>query len=124
MNYLCIDYGLKHTGIAIATTPLAEPLRTVPTSQLLTLLPSLVTTHQIQHLIIGLPDGRLHDQVKHVANSLQTTLKLPLTLHDETLSSQEAKSKLLTFKHKTRSGPNHHFAAALILQDYLDATLV
>ncbi len=120
MNYLCLDYGDKHLGLAIASTPLAEPLLTISTSQAAQLLPGIIDNHHIDHIIIGLPEGKVGESVKKFAASLEELTHLPITLHDETLTSQQASQHLKTAKKKKRTGPDHHFAAALILQDYLD----
>lgn len=121
MTYLCLDYGAQHTGLALASTNLAEPLSTLSTSDLIDHLPELISQHQIDHLVIGLPQGKHHQDVLKLQQSLQSSVNLPITLHDETLSSQEATQKLSHAKKSTRSGPDHHYAAALILQDYLDS---
>jgi len=123
MNYLAIDYGRRHLGLAIATTPLAEPLKTIPTHQVEKFLPSLIDHHHIDHLIIGLPHGPIAHEVHDFARSLGELFHLPISLHDETLSSKEAHSMLTTAKRSTRRGPDHHFAAALILQDFIDTNL-
>jgi len=124
MNLLCLDYGLKHIGIAIATTPIAEPLLTIDTNQALDRLPPLINSHHIDHIIIGLPQGRVEESVHQFVSNLKSQVAIPIILHDETLSSKEAHQQLAHANKKTRSGPDHHYAAAIILQDYLDQTKV
>jgi RNase H-fold protein (predicted Holliday junction resolvase) len=56
---------------------------------------------------------------------LQTKLALPIHLVDETLSSQEVAERLeaAAASLKKRQGPIDHYAAALILEEFLDAVL-
>lgn len=120
MNYLAIDYGTIHSGLAISSTSLAEPLKTIPTDSIINSLPEIVSTHHIDHIIIGLPDGKIGESVLAFKAKLESSLSTPITLHDETLTSHDALENLKSAKKKKRSGPDHHYAAALILQDYLD----
>ena len=120
MNYLSIDYGLKHTGLAIATTPLAEPLKTIPTAEIFVLLPEIIADNQIETLVIGISEGEMAQKTQAFAKKLSEKIATPIVFQDETLTSHQANAKLRTAKKKTRSGPDHHFAAAIILQDHLD----
>ncbi len=120
MNYLSIDYGTQHIGIAIATTPLAEPLKTIPAKDAIETIIKLTTQHKIDHIVIGLSENQMAQTTTDFAHQLSAQTQLPIHLHDETLTSQTASQKLSHAKKKTKRGPDHHFAAALILQDYLD----
>ncbi len=120
MNYLCLDHGRIHTGLALATTPLAEPLRTIPTSDVLHQLPNLIDQHHIDRLIIGISENQMAQDTKQFATKLASHIQIPITFHDETLSSHQASKLLRHSSKKTKTGPDHHFAAAIILQDYLD----
>lgn len=120
MNLLGIDFGSKHVGLSIATTSIAEPLKTISAHVAIKHIKQVIKSHSIDQVIIGLTDGSIGNQTKIFANDLKNQTKTPIIFQDETLTSQEAKAKLTHAKKKTRSGPDHHFAAALILQDYLD----
>jgi putative transcription antitermination factor YqgF len=119
MNYLCIDFGRQHLGLALATTDLAEPLLTIPTAESTPVIAALVHQHAIDQIVVGLPDGDIANHAKAFVDNLKLTISTPIIFHDETLSTHEAKQKLLHAK-KSKRQLDHHFAAALILQDYLD----
>ena len=120
MNLLCIDYGTKHIGLATATTPLAEPLKTIPEKNSHNLIRQLIAQNEIDQIIVGLPDGPIRENVDQFVSSLKSQVSTPVIFHDETLSSQEAKLALLHKRQSVRVGFDHHFAAALILQNWLD----
>ena len=113
MNYLGLDYGENHIGIALATGPLAEPLTTIPTNQLTQKLPELIKTHHIQGLVVGKYHASIHATFSQFG--------LPVYFQDETLSSHDARQSLL---HKSQTGRKlgeHAAAAAIILQSWLDS---
>lgn len=121
MNYLGLDYGLTHLGIAFADGPLASPLTTIPTAQAQKLLPVLVDTHHIDEIIIGRPDKSLKSEFDKFIKSLGI-VNCGLRLVDETLSSHDARQKLLHTTQSRRKAKEHSAAAALILQSWLDST--
>ncbi len=116
---LAFDYGLKHIGVAFAQSPLAEPVATLKTfSQ----IKPLINRFQPERLIVGLPSGPLVPAVHNFAQRLKTNFHLPVVLHPETLSSQEAMIRLRQIKASRRKLKNDHpYAAALILEDYLES---
>lgn len=121
-TYLGIDYGRVHLGLALAedrlSTPLAE-LRNTPA--LAGELAALVAQHNVSHIVCGLPDGPLEDEVKAFAKTLGDKLGLPVILHPETLTTVEAVSALrATGASKKKLAHDHRYAACLILDDYLD----
>jgi putative transcription antitermination factor YqgF len=120
MNILAVDYGRAHIGLAFADSPLAQAYRTVAASAALDTIVQLVDKLNLDLIIIGISEGQMAQETKQFATKLRRHISTPLKFHDETLSSQEAKDKLHHSKKKVRSGPDHHYAAALILQDYLD----
>lgn len=122
MVILGLDYGLKFTGIAIAFGPLAEPIQTVPTSQLLTNLRPLIDRHAPDRIIIGLSENQMATRTKEFGDQLHQATGLPVYYQDETLTSQETRvSAARSGKAKRdRQAKLDHLAAAAILQDYLD----
>lgn len=122
MNYLGLDYGRSHVGVALATGPLAEPLTTLPNTNLLIRLKQLITQHKIRTIIIGHPEGALASEVRQLV-SLLGALNLIVILADETLSSRDAVRSLLHTSRKKRAVNQHAAAAAIILQSWLDANL-
>jgi len=121
-NLLCLDYGTQWTGIAIATTPLAEPFKTIPTNQVITTIPKLVENYNINALIIGISEGQMAQTTRQFAIKLKEIINLPIYFHDETLTSQEARRKLAQAKAKKqkREAKTDHYAATAILQDFID----
>lgn len=120
MNYLGLDYGQKHVGVAISQGTLAEPLTTIPNNNLLTRIKQLVVAHKIHTIIIGQPTGVIASEVRQLASWL-SALNLTVILSDETLSSQDAVASLLHVGKKKRNLEQHAAAAAIILQSFLDS---
>lgn len=120
-SFLGIDYGTKKIGLSLATTNLAEPLTTIPNNDsFLSSLNTICQSHHISSIIIGLPQGSLVSKIKAFAKNIHSHLKIPVILHDETLSSHEANNKLMHTKRQKRSLPQDAYQATIILQDYLD----
>jgi len=124
MKYLGIDFGLKHVGLAVADGPLAEPFGEKKYSQqgkLFNYLNSLIIKQQIDKIVIGLPEGKLAGAVKNFGKKLTELTGREVFFQDETLSTQEAKLKLIAAHAPQKKRRfDHSAAAALILQDYLD----
>ncbi len=124
MRYLGIDFGLKHLGLAIADGPLAEPFGEKKYSQqekLFNYLNSVIIQQQINKIVIGLPEGKLAESVKNFAKKLTELSGREVVFQDETLSTKEAKAKLIAAHAPQKKRRfDHSAAAALILQDYLD----
>jgi len=124
MKYLCIDFGLKHLGLAMADGPLAEPFgeKTYQQEiQALQFIAMLCQEHQIEAIVLGLPEGQLADTIRNCADQLKQLTNLPIFFQDETLSTQEAKAKLMAaHAPQKKRRLDHSAAAALILQNYLD----
>ncbi|MDP4031057.1 MAG: Holliday junction resolvase RuvX [Candidatus Beckwithbacteria bacterium] len=124
MKYLGIDFGLRHVGLALADGPLAEPLgekKYTSPEELFSYLKRLIDEQEIDKIVVGLPEGKLAETVKKFGEKLAELTGREIIYQDETLSSQEAKSKLLAAgapQKKRRF--DHQAAAALILQEYLD----
>lgn len=112
MNYLGLDYGEKHVGVALAQGPLAEPLQTLPRSSVIKLLKTLIVKYTIDALIIG-------DCPESFLNQL-SQLGLPIHQVDETLSTIDATLSMLHTSQSRRRNLEHAAAAALILQNWLD----
>lgn len=113
MKYLGIDYGEKHVGVAMADGLLATPLDTFETSQALALIKRIIEKDKFTKIIIGdCPDSFLQNLIELGIDVCQT---------DETLSSHDARNKLLHRTPKKRQELEHSVAAAIILQTWLDS---
>ena len=121
-KYLGIDYGLSHIGLATSEHTLASPLPSLPNSpSIYTLLASLVLKEGITHLVCGIPEGRLAPIIKDFADRLADITGLPVILHPETLTTKDAKRKLVeSGASRAKKNNDHAYAACLIPEDYLE----
>lgn len=120
MRILGIDFGLSTIGLALAEGPLAEPLGQVKWQSAEKLI-EVVSRHNPDLVVLGLPEGRLARQVETLGNQIKTNLGTKIEYQDETLSTHEAKERLLAAgKPQKKRRLDHAAAAAVILQAYLD----
>ena len=137
---LGIDYGAKRLGLALsdATGTLASPWRVVPrpasesdTVRLVCAeIASLAAEDDVlAAVVVGWPrrlDGTPTDQtpiVEAFARAVERHCGVPVVLQDERLSSVEAESRLAVRERdwRVRKRTLDAAAAAVVLQDYLDA---
>lgn len=123
MKYLGIDWGLKRIGLAVSEGKLATPFLNLEISGLkdgVEKIANLVKKEDVELIILGKPEGAMG---KIVDKTYQAFLKekMNIELTDETLSTHDAKKIMLEmgFGKSARKNDNA-FAAALILQRYLD----
>jgi putative Holliday junction resolvase len=139
---LGVDVGERRVGLALsdASATLATPLRVMPAGttpadsarRLAALLRAAGPDdplREVGHLVIGLP-RRLNGEdtgqtpaVRTFAGVLEGETGLPVHLQDERLTSREAEARLAVNDRDWRSRKRRldAAAAAVILQDYLDA---
>ncbi len=127
---LGLDVGARRIGVAVSD-PLqivARPLEVIDRSALdaIDRLQSVCREHNVCVVVVGLPlhsDGRLSAQAEQAmafAEQLQTALCIPVVLHDERFSTQEAR-QILNHQRRQRMAYDDAWAAAVVLQRYLDA---
>lgn len=122
---LGVDVGAARIGIARGNTlaRIAEPLKTVASTDATDQIKQLAKLHASQAVVVGLPrnlDGDETDQTRAVrqwAKQAQPVINLPFFWQDEALTSQVAEG----IKSKTEDAGSDARAAAIILQDFLDA---
>jgi putative Holliday junction resolvase len=129
---LGIDYGDSRIGLAMSD-PLkiiASPYKTIRNEgneKCLQVFQSLIKEKDVEAIVVGLPmglKGQETVQTKKVREfaDLLYTLKLPIGLEDERLSSVSAEKSMIQQNIKT--GHNKELidqrAAAIILQQFLD----
>jgi len=120
MRILGIDFGLSTIGLAMAEGSLADPLGQVRWQSAEKLI-EVVSRHSPDLVVLGLPEGQLAGQVETLGNQIKTNLGIAVEYQDETLSTHEAKEKLLAAgKPQKKRRLDHAAAAAVILQAYLD----
>lgn len=120
---LGIDFGTKFVGIALAASPLAQPLQVAANNDyLLSYICTLIDDYQIKTVVIGLSERQTAERTKAFARQLGTTISCDIEFVDETLTTQIVKAKLRDAGHKLKTEDRvDHFAAAELLQDWLDA---
>jgi putative Holliday junction resolvase len=138
---VAIDYGRKRIGLAIsdATGLLARPWKTIAREGNVTQVAAALAREVavlreeadgLHAIVIGWPrrlSGEPNDQtaaVEALATALRAKMAdLPVILQDERLTSHEAEEQLATREKdwRKRKPLIDAAAAALILQDYLDA---
>lgn len=131
-RWLSLDVGEKRVGVALCdeTHTLARPLFTLKRASKkedFAKLAALCREQQIEKIIVGLPktlrneEGPQARRVRRYADELQAALNLPIEFWDERFSTVEAHD-LIAASMRKLSGKDEidAFAAAVILQDYLD----
>lgn len=134
---LGVDAGERRVGLAIAdelgllATPLEVLDRSRGLASVMDALERIVTREGVQHVVVGLPlnaDGSTGRQARRsiaFAAVVRQRVSCPVVLWDERLSSQEAEAIIREQGRSVRRVRQHGgldaVAAAVILQDYLDA---
>ncbi|HUV47010.1 MAG TPA: Holliday junction resolvase RuvX [Candidatus Bathyarchaeia archaeon] len=129
MKFLGIDFGLCFFGLAYSEGELAEPLGQFKSSNLseaLKRIKKICQDKNIDHIVIGLPEGKLQPTVIGFSHKLKKQTRLPIVFQAEDFTSQEAVEKMITSQKplKKRQNQEHSFAACLILQEYLDTMIL
>jgi putative Holliday junction resolvase len=131
---LAVDTGEKRIGIALSdpTGTIATPLIVLPHVQMIEdcqRVAQLAFEHEVGLIIIGQAlsaDGGTTRQALHAqkfARQLGMICSIPIVLWDESNSTRKARLVRIDSgaKRKKRSGHMDDLAAAVFLQDYLDA---
>lgn len=130
---LALDLGNKFVGVAVSDDRLIT-IKRLPVlkrsnwKRLLKEVETLVTRLDAQTLVIGLPlrlDGTIGSAAEdaiRIANNFAKSLRLPVYLQDERLTSVEARESLLSKGHDESEIKNliDGEAAAVILRDFLN----
>lgn len=122
MKLLAVDYGLKRLGLAYSEGSLAEPIgKLVVKNQVDALQKVLRTAHtyEVDVIIVGLPDP---DSIgaREFGERLAKMIDKKVEFVDETMSSREAMTRLLTTSRKKRAEMVDSAAASIILTSYLN----
>jgi len=132
---LALDLGEKYVGAAISDDRLVT-IKRLPTlkrsnwKQLLRDVEALVKRFDAQTLVIGLPlrldgsTGSAAENATRLAGNFSKSIKLPVYLQDERLTSHEARLDLLSEGRKRDEIPGliDGESAKLILRDFLQST--
>jgi len=129
-SILAIDYGEKRVGVARASViaRLPEPLTTLNnTDNLLNDIKDLAYEHEATTIVVGLPrslEGVDTEQTRKVRGFIDQLHEFgfEVVAQDEAVTSEFAKSELLSTKKAFAKSDIDQLAAVYILQDYLDET--
>jgi putative Holliday junction resolvase len=135
MRAIAFDVGRRRTGVAVsdATGTLARPLKVLGEPAIDAAVAVIVALRDepdgLGAVVVGWPrrlDGSDSSETPHVrafADALEAATGLPVTLQDERLTSVEAEQRLAEREPdwRARKAKLDAAAAAIILQDYLDA---
>lgn len=127
MKYLGIDYGKKKIGLAISEGEIASPLKVLEVSSLkdaLYKMRNVIEKEEIDQVVIGVAEsGEAKEITKKFINELSKEIRIDQI--DETLSSQEARKKMIDLGvSKTKRMKEDAYSASLILQKYLDSLTI
>jgi len=132
MRYLAIDYGTRHTGLAICDLmeTIVSPLTVIQgQKELPEKIADIVKKENVEAIVLGMPlnmDGSEGAQAKLVlkfAKQLKEHLDIPIHYQDERLSSFGAENKLACAEFsrgKKRKKRIDAIAAAEILETFLE----
>ena len=142
MRALGIDYGLRRIGLALSdrsgtlASPFAVLQRPASGKETLRIVSAEVARlaaedDGLEAVVVGWPrrlDGTPNDQtplVEAFARALGAAVTMPVVLQDERLTSHEADERLAVGERdwRKRKRKLDAAAAAIVLQDYLDARL-
>ena len=120
---LCFDYGRVHVGVAVSAGVLADALETVKLEDFFSWAEQIIKDKGVQALVVGVSENIMAKESVAFAKDLKKHFKLPVYLHDETLSSYETRKKLAQsgMRKSKREKKIDHYVAASILQDFLDS---
>lgn len=120
-TYLALDYGTKRVGVARSFETLAEPLTILPNNDtLITVVREICTHERIDEIVVGISENEMAEKSRAFAAELRAAVGLPVHVSDETLSSVEVHRRLQT-RPKRRQGEIDDLAAAVILEEFLEA---
>jgi putative Holliday junction resolvase len=135
MRYLAVDYGTKRVGLAVCDELEfgAYPLTTVTRSRSLNHdlaeIARLARKEEAEAIVVGLPlnadgsHGPAAEAATAFAKSLGKHTPLPITLHDEFLTTWEAQEELIAadVSRKKRRAVIDQMAAVYLLEAFLRA---
>ena len=123
MRYLGIDFGRKRIGVAVSdeSGSFAFPLTVLSNAEdLLDEIALICKENKIEEIVVGesmdfsFKENEIMKEIVPFAESLKKALQLPVRMHPEFLTSQEAR------RLQGKNEMNDASAAAIILKSYLD----
>ena len=128
-----IDFGRRRIGIALSDSlkMFAYAHTTIPNNSITFIeLGKIIKEKNVIKVILGIPDENrisktsVVNDIKKFKDSLEKKFSLPVELWDETYTSAMAQQKIIESVNKKEKRKNKGlldmYAAAIILQEYLD----
>lgn len=131
-NFLCLDVGRVRIGLAMANSvsKLPSPIITLANDQeFLEKLEVVIEENQITDLVVGLPkslDDTETEQtvwIRGFYETLKTSVKIPIHLENEALSSVRAETELQSIGRSYQKSDVDSLAACFILEDFIRENL-
>jgi len=122
---LALDYGTARVGVAISYGTIAEPLTILRNDDtLFSELEKLLVENKVTMILVGISESKTMQRTIEFVSALRGKTKLPIELTDETLSTQDARHKLVAqgkSTYEAQVSRVDHLAAASFLQEWLDS---
>jgi len=118
-NYLAIDYGTRHFGLAYSQKGIISTLLPIANdNNAIAKISEVVNQYHVVKIYVGLSQGRVADLTLKFVSKLRRMLKLPVETVEEAVSTIEAEDILKASRNrrKTYSGKIDSVSAAVILR--------
>jgi len=124
MRMLGIDFGLSKIGLAMSEGNFASPLLVISSIKWQNKILKVIEDQKIEKIIIGISEGKTGEETKKFVNELGRLTDKKIETFDETLTTQDAISKMIAAGKSRKFRKEHQdaVAASLILQSYIDST--
>ncbi len=125
LKTLGVDYGRRKIGLAMAEGVLAEPWKVIRVEnfdEAVEKVGEVIKIEKIEKVVVGVSEGEMGKESESFSLRLGEILGIPVETFDETLSTQDAQRRAIEagIGRKKRKALEDAFAAALMLQSYLD----
>lgn len=125
MQTLGIDYGRKKMGLSIATGKLAEPYKVIRIQKeedATAKIGEIVKQEGVELVVVGISEGAMGEETRSFGKRLSGRLGIKVEFWDETLSTRDSQALSIEagLSRKKRRGLEDAFAAAVMLQSYLE----
>lgn len=125
MKFLGIDYGRSKIGISLSEGGLAFPLSVLRVSSLAEAIKDILkiaNKEGVERIIVGISEQDMQKEQEEFADILRKKSGVKVETWDETLTTQDAQTlaRAAGLSKKKRREMEDAFAAAVMLQSYLD----
>jgi len=125
MKILGIDYGRKKMGLSFAEGKLAEPYKVIRIQKeedATAKIGEIVKQEGVELVVVGISEGAMGEETRSFGKRLSGRLGIKVEFWDETLSTRDSQTLSIEagLSRKKRKGLEDAFAAAVMLQSYLE----